>query len=279
MYSSLHIGLCAVSYTLFGYWIFSAEPDFAYVTCVGCATVGLYSLHRLIGIAKVRAFEHEGRFRIIKLYKNHIWVYFFLSAILCLISFYFLPFKLKLFLIIPEIISLGYALPLFGGKRIRDFDFIKIVLIALIWTVLCIVIPGLSEDVISSNLLLVDIIFYSLASFLFFIGITLPFDVRDRVVDSNIGVATFATRLGESKSLLISKLLISISILMFGFGSYMQDSWSALGIWTIVCVLTIGIINKYRADRPDWYYSFALDGTIGLFFILKVLAVYMGVLS
>lgn len=262
VYGSFHIGLCASMFTVFGFKIFGGELDFKYLYCIFFSTISLYSLHRYIGINKVTKFANEGRFRIIKLYKFHILFYFIVAGLVSIFFFLLFSFKLQLCLLVLGSISVGYTLPFLKGKRLRDLHYIKIFLIAFVWSCLCIGIPGILKDGSIKS-----IIVYSLASGFYFIGITLPFDIRDVEVDQSINVKTLAQRLGVVRSLNLSKYMILLSMIVAGiYGlSVGQDiitiSWIVTGAVSIYC------ITKYDDRLGDWYYSLLLDGMIGMFLI------------
>jgi 4-hydroxybenzoate polyprenyltransferase len=262
LYSSLHIGICAFTLALFGFVIHNSIIDWNYAFCVGSATIGLYCLHRLVGISKVEKFENEGRFKIIKLYKTHIWKYFAISSFASLFLFLQLDWEIQRILLFIGIVCLAYAIPILGGKRIRDFHYVKILIIAIIWPVLCITIPGYVAGIdLGLNIIL------STSMFLFFIGITIPFDIRDMEVDRSINVKTIATQLGVKKSKLLSSILIILSFVIILISHYNIGAHQLIGTWLLASVVTLYMIHRLSNQKKDVYYTLLLDGTIMLFFI------------
>ena len=80
----------------------------------------MYSIHRIIGIDKMRSFKDHGRFAIIFQYKQHIIIYAILAGIASIIFYYsFLP-KIKWMLLGVIILSAAYVFPVFGKRRLRD---------------------------------------------------------------------------------------------------------------------------------------------------------------
>ncbi len=257
-------------FTLYGFVIQQSQPNYYYIVCVSMSTIALYSIHRIVGINKVIRFENEGRFRIIKLYKKHIILYCILSSIMCLISFLYLPFNIQLILFFTGIICIGYAVPYNRGKRIRDIDYIKIILIAIFWTIYSIVIPSILSEKINATTVM-----YAISSVLFFLGLTLPFDIRDIAVDEHIQVKTFAILLGEKASVNMALILVSLSaIFIMTYSAFSEFNAVSLS-WILVCLITLSILRFHDSDKKDWYYSLLLDGMIGLFFVIYTVIIYI----
>ena len=111
-----------------------------------CATLLLYAIHRIIGLNTIPDIEASERFRVIHQFKSHIKIYALLAGIGSLVLYFFLPLNVQLALVIPTLISLGYAIPFLDGQRLRDFDLIKIYLIAGVWTWITVVLPALDAQ-------------------------------------------------------------------------------------------------------------------------------------
>lgn len=259
LYSSLHIGLGALSLVVTNYIAFDFTIDQNYILFAFTATTFLYCLHRIIGIRKIKDLENKGRFHVISSYWNHILIYAIISA--CLSMYFFLKFDWGrwIILLVPSVFSLLYALPLFGkGMRLRDFSYIKLFLIALVWTWITAFIP-LWEN--QSNTFLIASI--AIERFLFILAITIPFDIRDSQIDKDAGVATLIHRIGNnsaynlSKVLLVVCLVILITIHIMGFLSNIY--LLAFGLTYIISWLAIDF-SKNKSH--DYYYTGILDGTM-----------------
>lgn len=251
--------------TAYTYEIIEVAVNWNYCLYIGSATMALYAIHRVIGIDKVGRFSDEGRFAIIKEHSNHLQIYVVLSGIAALYFFWQLEYQIWLWLIIPSIISLLYVLPIFPGyRRLRDYPYVKIFLIAIVWVWLTTIIPVLQDD--SWNIGMVLLI---LVKFLFLIAITIPFDIRDVDVDKNTGVPTLVSLLGTIKSRQLALILMGL----YAVGVFLIYQWNHANIeflYTeyIVMIITVLLIRKSRSNYPDYYYSLYLDGTMGLFWII-----------
>lgn len=259
LYSSFHIGLCSIYLYLFTVNRFNIEFDFKYFLFTFSSTVFIYSIHRLIGINKVKKFAHKGRFAIIEKFKSHILIYAIISFIgCCYFIFNFDFFRIKL-LLGAGIISILYTIPIFGkSMRLRDFSFIKIFLIAIVWSYVCGFIP-LYENAFS----FVEILIYFLEIVLFFIAITIPFDIRDYSVDSANNVETIPTYLGRDRSIILSMILLFLTIgldcaLTFIYGNESIGFISML----LTCLITARIVSFVKDKQSDYYFSGLLDTTI-----------------
>jgi len=233
------------------------EIDISYVLFVGASTMLTYSLHRLVGIRRMGRFNKAGRFAIIQHYRSHIVFYAVLSAIVCGVLFWLFDWQMQVYLACAAIISLSYTLPIFGaGRRLRDFAFIKIFMIAMVWSFVTEAIILLEESTGSRVMTLLAFV----ERFLYFVAITIPFDIRDIVIDKSSKVRTLPTTLGIGNSLLISYSCLVFAIVI---ALVSRPSEQSLPLTTCygVSVLLVFLSKDKKADL--WYSGF-LDGTMSL---------------
>jgi len=270
LYSSLWIAVCATAQVLLTYELIGNPQGIdIYTSFVFASTIGLYGLHRLVGINIVRAFEHEGRFAVIKQYRSHILVYTVIGFIAAAVLFSLLSAKTWLYLILPIAISAAYVIPTNKtGKRLRDFPLIKVFLLASSWSLLTTTVPLLNigyTDPASASLIFLE-------RFLFVIAITIPFDIRDMEVDAGTGLRTLPHLLGVPRSKILAILLLFFSaiigIILFAQGVYPADMQP---LYSIFIVITSLLIWGSRTGRSDYYYSGLLDGTMILLYLLLVI--------
>lgn len=261
VYSSIHIGLCAFSYSVFGQQILHQRISYEYAWCICFSTIALYCIHRLLGISKMKSFADQGRFSLIIKYKKHIEIYFLVSLLLAFLFFIMLPALQQFIFSFVGLYTLTYAIPIFKGKRIRDFNYIKIALIAITWTFLCIAMPFENFKVPSTSALLI-----CNSSVFFFIGLTIPFDIRDIKIDRIEQVKTLATRFGKKRAMKLSYVFIFLSLFLIGWNSCIMEDTSLLITWLILSLCTIIIIYFSAAAKNELYYSLLMDGIIGSFY-------------
>lgn len=232
-------------------------PDYDYVLFVGSSTLLLYSLHRIIGINKSKSYSNQGRFAIIIKYKSHLIIYSLISATYCLYAYYTFDWSRRLLLVIPAVLSLSYSLPIFlNGKRLRDFHWIKIFIIAICWAVITFTIPMYELDIYNHQ----NLSLLTLERSLFIFAITIPFDIRDRKVDIMNNVKTLATKYNDSTLKLtswISLLIASIIALICYQNIYRLPS-------IITYMITAWLIAKTNENQNDYFFTAKMDGTMML---------------
>jgi len=254
LYSSCHIALGAVLFTAEAY-SYLDQWDFIFLSFVFCSTVLIYSIHRIVGINKLSGLSREGRFQVIAQYQDHIKAYIAVS----LISLTYLATRLSLETIITlipvGIISLLYTLPILSkNKRLRDFHYIKILLICIVWAYIA-TLPLYMSGVTFNRLWL-----YFLEKFIFILAITLPFDIRDLEIDGYSQLMTIPKSIGVKQT-----YGLCIALLAVGFGIQVWVHWAELHLtlpYLIIYLLTFGAILLSRGKDSDYYYSGVLDGTL-----------------
>ena len=215
---------------------------------------------------KVRQFEHQGRFAVISKYRKHIIVYAVIGGLFCAYTYLGFSISRMKLLLLAGIISILYTLPVFGrSMRLRDFSFVKIFLIAVVWAVVTESIPLYEVGIYPYIILLLFI-----ERVCFFIAITIPFDIRDIEVDTSNNVQTIPSKLGKTNSIILS---ISLLIVCIGIEIYLSQNASIDGMLsTLLAYIMTAIIIYYVKDKTDdYYFSGLLDGTIMLPWILLVL--------
>lgn len=271
LYSNAYIAFAAVALTwqtqliLFG----SFELDNLSIL-VFFATMLIYASHRLVGLFSVKEFLKEGRFYIINTYKSHIWIYTGIALIGLAYAFFQVSFRIQMALVIPGLISFGYVLPFLGiGKkrklRLRDLNWIKIFLIAVVWGYVTVILPILEvRNVIWSDVL----IFMERAIFIFMI--TLPFDIRDLKVDQHNNVKTIPAVYGVAKTMQLVLISLVSLIILVGINYLMLPEspiyFAFHGL--LLSLISTYIFIRISVDKTDdYYFTGLLDGTMWIQFL------------
>ena len=268
LYSSIHIALGAALSVLLCYATFIHIPTSDYTFFVFASTLFIYCSHRIVGIQKVKAFENEGRFAIIKKFRLHIFLYAIIGGIASAYLFYRLDLKLQLYLILPGIISVLYVLPLFSKKkRLRDFNNIKIYLIAIIWGLIIGLIPYIE---VVGNLDGTGILYFLEKTFFIF-AITLPFDIRDLDIDKSIQVSTIPSKIGKNKSYNLAYVILGVCMLIVIVLYFLNVYSLPLMIGLILGYIITGALIKLSRDKDDdYFYSGLLDASIIIVALLGI---------
>lgn len=271
IYSSLVISLAASTFALETFVLLDLAVNFGYLGLVFFATLLTYSIHRIVGIRKLDEVLIEGRFKVIRQYESHIIIYTIISIIAI---FYFLsqlPNTILYYLSIPALISGLYTVPLFSkSKRLRDFDYIKILLIALTWASVALI-GTVNYEIRSISNILLFIIFLEKSVYIF--AITLPFDIRDDIIDKHSEVKTFPALWGHHKTYTIINICLIFSFIML-ITIGILNRFSAIYIICVLFSFLISIIavRISKNKQSDLYYSGLLDGVI----ILRSVAIMLG---
>ena len=138
---------------------------------------------------------------------------------------------------------------------LRTIPSLKLILIALIWSWVCVITPQL---LYFSQ---VDLSFSTIV-FTFILAITIPFDIRDLNYDSE-DLKTLPQIVGS-----IGCVLIALSLLIFLiFYSYFK--LEKVELCYLFTFTALAIIPSYKA-RNEYYYLFLIDGFLVLFPIFVV---------
>ncbi len=233
------------------------------IVLVFCCTLVIYALHRLVGLSKVADFLEEERYKVISNHKSHIWIYATLGILGAGISFFMVSRAVQLALIIPGIISLSYVLPVLRGKenfRLRDINFIKIFLVAIVWGFVTVMLPALELGLMQNSTTLLML----LERMIFIFAITLPFDLRDLVVDKHNDVGTLPSKLGKRNTVLLAMGLMLLFCILCCINYEVPVLWGLL----LAAGLTSVLIYFSKEQQHDYFFTGVMDGTMILQFLL-----------
>lgn len=243
-------------------------------TFVFAATLCLYALHRIVGMEKVKPFAEKYRYAIITKYQHHILLYAIVGLLVAAYLFFSLCFQNQLLIVLPAFLSLGYVVPFFGkNRRLRDFDYIKIFLIAIVWAFITVILPIVERKgwaVSASDLLM------CIERGLFIFAITIPFDIRDLKVDQHIQVKTIPSIIGIPQSKLLAGLLLVIAFLisciLYTLTVY---NGAVLAALSLSYLSTYCLINYSDKTAEDYFFTGVMDGTMLIQFLFVLLFYFL----
>ena len=230
------------------------QNPIGYATFIFFSTVLTYNGQRYLKANK-KYLPETNHMRWVKEYDRLLKFILFLSFIGTSISFFFLYngtiFSLFL-LALSGTISLFYIQNI-GNFNLRSIPQLKIHLIALIWVIAVAYFPLFNENLISQNTLLFGAIHY-----LYILGITIPFDIRDLKYDDP-KYKTIPQVLGFEKAKLLSILLmVTYTLLAFYLKPNLQTNFYFIG----AMIYTIVLLFRVNKKRNDFYYSGWLEASI-----------------
>ncbi len=263
LYSNLFIAACAIALCLQTFAIQEGAVSWWLIAEIFFATQCIYALHRLVSLKRLEPALLNERFRNIKALRGLIATLFILSVVLGGVAFWFLQRSTQWALVLPAILSLGYVLPFWKNKRLRDFHFIKIFLVAGVWAYVSVFLPAMELGLdLDWSLYL---IFSERAFFVF--AITLPFDIRDMEIEKANGVKTIPALIGAKNSIYLGLLLL----LIWGLGNYYLYPMYTASLMLGLGLITGMVIAFSYPRKADWYYTGLLDGMM----LLQGLFVYL----
>lgn len=168
-----------------------------------------------------------------------------------LIFLFIRGFEIKtfLYLFVLGFLSFCYSLP-FSGLGLRTIPFIKLFLIAFVWAGSSIgLLLVAHQDIFQYKFLFLSV-------FLFVVGITIPFDIRDADSDE-IELKTIPQVIGIGKA----KSMAVICLLLSGFFFYLEfpEGHELVWIWMLTIFISLMLTLNASPKKSDFYYSFWME--------------------
>ena len=180
---------------------------------------------------------------------------------------------------IAGVVSLLYPIEIkwrHQSFRLRDIPFLKIFLIAFVWSYMAVIIPKvewLGWDVLGWK----DI-WYFLLQFVFILVITLPFDINDYRIDQLTSVKTIPGWIGIPYSKLLTICLSIVYVAGFGCLLYIQSdlifTFQQWGLFFSITLLIIALSIKtlrYSNEVSKWKIMLWYDGSFFWYWLLVML--------
>lgn len=267
-FGSIFISLCAVALCIETNLLLHLPLNsISFYLFVFGATLLQYNLHYLF---KITASVQSGRFN---WSEQNRYVYKLLIAFaiaLIMYSLFSFQFRQLPVLVLFGIIAFVYSFPILpfkNKKRIKDFGLLKIITLALLWTLVTVWFPV--EDLILSDLSL-QLIF--LRRFVFIFLLCLLFDIRDIDSDKKENIKTLAVKLGIETSYRLCFILLLIFIVLSVIQLVNNNNLVELVAMLLSAAATAMVILYTRRNKSDYVYMVGVDGMM----LLQALLVITG---
>ncbi|MNL40206.1 prenyltransferase [compost metagenome] len=181
-------------------------------------------------------------------------------------------------MIFTAVLALGYNIPFLTLNNqqigLRNIPGIKLFLIALVWSVSCVLLPVVElEHNYQINISSAETLLLVAKRFLFIAAITIPFDIRDLFQDKLYALKTIPVMLGEKKAYIFCQFLLAgYLVLLILFNQTVNADTIGL---TLTLLLTGWLIFKSNIKKNEYYYFFYLDGTMLLQYLILVLVSHL----
>lgn len=240
---------------------------------IGAATFFLYNLHKPVTYFLRKQFIDNQRFTRTKVFRGPLSILSVLAAIFCIYYFFRLKLTTQCLLIFTTFLSLGYVLPILGnGRRLRDIPYLKIVLIAVVWSIITIGLPFLELSNNNNDTFRFLYLFAERSCFIF--ALCIPFDIRDMDWDSQTKVKTIPLTIGVRKAKILAIIVLIIALTLSLSMSYLTKNkninWVVQDFKSIVVyTITAYLVLKTHKNRSDYFFYGGIDGMILLKSILS----------
>lgn len=264
IHSHIYISLGAVLLTVSAQIQLGMKPQWhPWLFLIFFATLFEYNIHRLVTVLT----NNEA----LKSEKYH-WIRENLTKFYGLVFISFIGFAGSAFLVKKEvlialaplaILTIFYSIPVFGNKkqlfRLRELPYLKIFLIAFVWSAVTILLPVIQSDMLFKTDHVVAIL---VERFFFIFAIAIPFDIRDMETDKNEGLKTIPHLINEKKAMAISYLSLLLFFLISFFHYQSKNNWFIIEALGLSALTTYLFLWSAKIRNTSWYHHGVLDGTL-----------------
>lgn len=268
MFSSVFISACSVAMCIETCLLLHIRLNsISFYLFVFSATLVQYNLHYLVKESAVKNSQ-----RLSWSFKNKFVhkILIGFGSVLIIISLFSFQLHHFIILIIFGAVAFLYSfpiLPFYRQKRIKDFGLLKIITLALLWTLVTVWLPA--DGTIFSGISF-QLIF--LRRFIFIFILCLLFDIRDIEIDKAESIATLAVKLGLKRSYsLCYTLLIIFVVLCVAEFIYLSDTAQLISM-LLSALATIITIQFSKKNNSDFVYLACVDGMMLLQALLVIFA-------
>ena len=254
LYSNLWIA-CGAFFLTAGFCALFSYPDrWLYASFSAFGTLSIYTFQRLVKSIKSVSGSQEQILWYWQ-YKSRIVVFIALSSVICIAAFLLVVWHWQnIFLLVSVLglISVFYVLRNIVAP-FREIPHVKIHLVALVWVGICAVFPMLNENRFEINHFC-----FALAHYFYFIAITIPFDIRDVLIDEPT-MKTIPQVAGVKKAKLVSLVAFFFFVLALNFTGILK-LWDWKFVLLVIFHLILLLFSNERRSKA--YTLFFIDGGI-----------------
>jgi len=194
--------------------------------------------------------------------KKTAYLIMIISLIFMMFNFYYFKASTQILIFISGILVTLYP---FG---LREVPFIKIYLITLIWTIATMLLLIIENDLTFSK----SIMLHLFIRFSFIYAITIPFDIRDQLYDSE-KIKSIPIIYGKTKAVLIGVVSLIVAILCSIIQSiYFDMPYPYLIALITIFILSISVIKKSTEYKNPLFFSFCVESLSALHYLFLILS-------
>ena len=180
------------------------------------------------------------------------------GVMMCSYSLFFFTIFHFIFLSIMALVAFLYSFPVLPfrkKKKLKDFGLIKIVTLALLWTLVTVWFP---LDQVNFSGTLFPLIFAR--RFLFIFVLCLLFDIRDMNTDRAEQRHTIPVVIGEQRSFWLCYGILAIIVILSVYELSLGRPFTYFNAMLISALATAFMVHESRKVRSDYLYLAGVDG-------------------
>ncbi|MCW3122875.1 MAG: hypothetical protein JWQ38_2367 [Flavipsychrobacter sp.] len=194
------------------------------------------------------------------------FVFFSLGMFMVIGSLFFLSAEILVTCIILSLFTFTYSWPLLpfkGRKRLREYGWLKILVLTGVWTIVTSILP-----ILYSNKHIMDYPIEVALRFIFIFTLCMIFDIRDMQTDAKSNISTLPNKVGIGNSYLLinAALLIFVLLSVVQYVRYPMPVRLAGAVLTAIATrLVVSYLDKHPSGKA---YLALADGMMLLYAVL-----------
>ncbi len=244
--ASIHVAIAVYAFVRTTEYYFGLSHNEYLNSFIFFGTITGYNFVKYAGVAKLHHRSLTHNLKIIQIF-----------SLVCFFAMCYYALHLSIETLIFTIPFVGltflYAVPFLSGfdKSLREVSYLKILVVAFVWSGFTVLIPLLAAGKeISSSMLLC-----MLQRFLIVIVLILPFDIRDVKYDA-INLQTIPKKIGEQRTKRLGVLLLVFSLILEYFiSSEVRVKMAFMMFFFLVIVF----LMRSKTAQSKYYSSFWVE--------------------
>ena len=246
---SIHVSLAVTAFSYITVTLYQLHVPGALYLFIFTATVLSYNFTKYLVLFEKKRVLIRGKL------KSIVGITVFALAGM-VISLFLLDIKVLLFSLLPGLLTVAYALPVFhNSTSLRQIFGIKLLIIAAVWALVTVGLPYVAHYGASQNSLM--IVTEGIQRLLFVMVLTLPFEIRDVEEDCR-RLGTIPQIFGIKKTKLIGSGIL-LSVIVIEIFQSPGFTLSFLFFLLIVCVAGV-LVWKSMVAQSKYFASFWVEG-------------------
>lgn len=262
--SSVHVALALCCLYMLSIHLLNLLMDLKWITFLFFSSVSYYNIVKFGGLLLKSKNKPTSLLIFVRILTK-------ISLLVALVLFCFFSFELQIFIVGHGLLSMAYALPVLSSKpQLRNHGFLKVFIVAFIWTSFTFLAPILIEyglEFAQQHTFIWDWILLYIQRFILVVILMIPFELRDMQQDQ-LYSRTIPQYFGISNTKWLGALLAMVwLILTFVRERYVFVEVSSRFVIWLVLLLIVGLSSTKQ--RP-YFASFWVEAVPMLFWLILI---------